>query len=209
MLYKHFPRREYAETLISGVVRFGSLDYYRSIEDAARGDPTEGTAVARHWSEGREAVVLGADGIRVIDSPGEVTRTSQAGNAVFIVCFTLEPSHSTQKLGKFLVEISDPRVFIDHIRGSLDPSCRWQRNAVVHGWHVEYDKGELCSQEGEHDPLRISVTQKPREYADQKEFRIVLISRATYARKADGTADIPDFLYVKLNQLPLYITGRF
>jgi hypothetical protein len=180
-VFRYFNHESHAESFLAGAVRFGSLDRYVRIEDDRRRDETEGQGLVREWRDDRQAaLVSGREAGRTIASPGHVERHSEVGNPVFILCFTRPPlEHS--KFGPFAVEILDSKRLVDDIHSSLDATCKWQKNATITIWEVDYDKGE-ATQTTKRDPLRLAVAQKPPWFIDERETRIVLISHNIVVR---------------------------
>jgi len=179
VLYKCFSNSEYASAFLRGQVRFGSLSFYRRIEDPGRGDADEGYGRAREWRDDRTAVVTQGSNAREVNSPGEVVRHSELGNPVFICCFT-EPreedwSKIKREFGSYVVQIDDQDRLCQDIHAALDHSCEWQKNAATVMWSVTYDKDQLVSDK-DFDPVRRSVAQKSGKYSYQAESRVVLIS---------------------------------
>lgn len=86
-----FRKREHADRFLAGQVRFGHLGYYRSLEDAGRGDPGEGRGHHHEYRAGRSAVRIAGGESRETLSPGMVSVHTECGNDVFICCLTLPP----------------------------------------------------------------------------------------------------------------------
>jgi hypothetical protein len=131
-------------------------------------------------------MVITGSAAEMVDSPGEVNVNSQFGNYVFICCCTLPPDDKwapvIRDFGEFVVRISDPQRFIKDIRAALSSEDRWQQNASVELFPVEYSKDELVqtrdTAQRQNDAMRLAIAQKLPKYSHQFEHRIALISYA-------------------------------
>lgn len=166
--YKYFTEERFAHALIrKGVMRFGSLQYYRSLEDGGiRGDPKDGTL---HYapSDGFEVTIV-ADGRKLVG-----TAFSTAAQNMFIYCLSNELSaERADEFGPFCVEITDPDTIVSRLRTRVYAASRLDYARVVYG-ETEYRPYDKIPGVDWASPERV-VLIKPPEYASQKETRIVL-----------------------------------
>lgn len=114
-LYRCFRERAYAHEFLSGKIRFGYLQHYRTNYEGARRDVDEGDGRIREWQNDRSVVKITGSAAEMVDSPGEVNVNSQFGNPVFICCLTAPPDDKwapvIEDFGEFVVRISDPQRF--------------------------------------------------------------------------------------------------
>lgn len=167
-LFKYFSQESHALAFIQkGVMRFGSLAYYRGIEDGGvRGDPKDGTL---HYapSEGLEITMV-ADGRKLTG----VSFTT-AAESMFVYCVSGDISAERAKdFGAFCVEILDPDAIVRRILARASPASKLDY-ARVHMGATEYRPLDKIPDVDWAFPERV-VLIKPPEYAEQNETRIVL-----------------------------------
>jgi len=122
-VYRVFKSREFAERFLAGEIRFGSLEYYRGVEDGGRGDRTEGHGLHREYRKDRKAVRLSPAGAEEFVSPGDVSVHSEVGNHVYVCCLTQPPDEAAWKqvradFGEFVVEIDDAERLQQNVQAS-------------------------------------------------------------------------------------------
>jgi len=158
-LLRFLAKEEYAQSLIAGEVRFGRLEYYKTIEDSRR-DEAEGTA-AFDWSASNpvhyQGVSLNSHFILCTSHP-EVDR------AVLIKRFT----------APYIVRINDPLALLERISAAWSADPRALGLCAIHP--VVYNKGEtLEPTPALIPPQNYPYCQKPKNPFDvEKEFRYVL-----------------------------------
>jgi len=155
---RFLEKEDHAESFIAGKVRFGRLDYYKTMEDSRR-DETEGTA-AFDWSTGSP---IHYEGVSL--------------NSHFLLC-TAHPESDrsvlVERFGSYIVRINDPIALLKRINAVWRADSRASGLCVIHP--VEYNKGEAL----EPTPFLIPPTnysycQKPRmPFEIEREFRYVL-----------------------------------
>lgn len=206
-LFRCFNEGAHAEEFLQGRIRFGRLDAYTTIEDESRRDGTEGRAVVREWRGDRLAarVSAGGNSAELVSSPGEVTRHTEFGNAVFLCCCTAPPDDAWDRIrgqfGAHVVEIADPRAFCNDLGFALPTGDAWLDKALLMLLPAEYTKGELVPRE--RDPLdraiELAIAQKPPNLAYQHEYRLALISNEPTPSLADRThPQPPEHVYVDI-----------
>lgn len=167
-LYKYFNDECHARAFISkGQMRFGSLDYYRGIEDGGvRGDPRDGML---HYSPaGGLEITMVADGRKLSG-----TAFTTVAERMFVYCASNDISAERAKdFGRFCVEIADPDAIVYRLKARESTSSRLDYGRVFMG-ATEYRPLDQIPAADWTFPERV-VLIKPPEYADQNETRIVL-----------------------------------
>jgi hypothetical protein len=158
-LLRFFTQEDHARSFMAGKVRFGLLEYYKTIEDL-RQDETEGVA-AFSWRT----------------RPTPVHYTGSSVNAHFILS-TVHPeadrSVLTRRFGRYIVRINDPVALLERI------NAVWRAHPWASGHcaikPVVYNKGEsLEPTPSLIPPWEYSYCQKPRkDFVMEREFRYVL-----------------------------------
>jgi len=208
-LFRCFRERFYADEFLSGKIRFGYLQHYRTNYESPRRDVDEGSGRIREWRGDRQAAVITGTATEIVESPGEVSVDSELGNFVFICCLTAPPDDKwapvIRDFGEFVVRISDPQRFLLDIQAALSDDDQWQHHASVELFPVEYSKDELVPARGpaqrQNDAIRLAIAQKLSKYSYQFEHRIALIS---YALPIPDDAQAgrlpPEHLYVNIGR---------
>ena len=171
-LFRYFSEERFARAFIQkGVIRFGSLEYYRSIADGGiRGDLKDGSL---HYapSDGIEITML-ADGRKLTGS--SFTTTAQN---MFVYCLSNEFSvERSNDFGAFCVEISDPEAIVRRLKARASVTSKLDYDSV-HIGAVNYRSLDAIPGTDWAFPERV-VLMKPPEFATQKETRIVLPVKA-------------------------------
>jgi hypothetical protein len=167
-LFKYFSDERHALALIrKGEMRFGSLAYYRGIEDCGvRGDPKDGML---HYApaEGIEITMV-ADGRKLTG-----TAFTTAAESMFVYCASNDISaERVGDFGQFCVEITDPGAIVRRLKARVSASSRLDYGRVGIG-ATEYRTLDQIPAADWAFPERV-VLIKPPEYAGQNETRIVL-----------------------------------
>jgi len=208
-LYRCFKEKAYADEFLSGKIRFGYLPHYRTNYEGARRDADEGVGRIREYRRDRTAAVITGSAVEMVDSPGEVSVSSQFGNLVFICCLAAPPDDKwapvIEDFGEFVVRISDAQRFCSDIQAALSDKDRWQHHASVELIPVEYSKDELVptrdAAQQQNDVMRLAIAQKLPKYSYQFEHRIALISYAPpIPDDAEAGALPPEHLYVDIGR---------
>jgi hypothetical protein len=167
-LFRYFPEERYARDFIrKGVLRFGSLAYYRGIEDGGiRGDPKDG---ALHYApHGGLEITMIADGRKLTGG----SFTTKAEN-MFIYCMSGDlSSERSKEFGAFCVEIMDPDAIVRRLKARANPTSKLDYTSVQMG-QVSYRPVDQIPGTDWAFPERV-VLMKPPEFASQNETRIVL-----------------------------------
>lgn len=167
-LFQYFSKECYARALIfKGEMRFGSLDYYRGIEDGGvRGDPRDG--MLHYAPAGGIEITMVADGRQLT-----ATEFTTAAESMFVFCASNDISAERAKdFGQFCVEIADPEAIVRRLQARASASSRLDYNRV-HMGATEYRPLDQIPAADWAFPERV-VFIKPPDYAGQNETRIVL-----------------------------------
>ena len=181
-LLRFIEQKEYALQFIAGQIRFGLLDYYRSIEDSRRDD--------------KEGLVSGVWGQE--ESDQNIRYRGRSMNPYYILC-TAHPNVDvpmmTAKFGAFIVCINNPLALLERIRPV------WKKHPLAFADNariapVVYNKDELLKMDPSlHVPPEYSYSQKPKSKKDEQEFRYVLTCTYSNANRDLGddiTLDVGD-----------------
>jgi len=175
-LYKAFSKKEYAEEFCSGKIRFQTLEYYKDIENSERIDRSEGIS---------EITTLGES---LIVDPRNRTMTSVPGiekvyaptfeKAHFIYCLSLPknggPDPELEKFGSYFVKLNCPSIFLTDLAIAMQSDDKLSVNPpCMEATRVVYDKFEHYIAKPRISKLnRMRWAQKPRDYAQEREYRI-------------------------------------
>lgn len=167
-LFKYFNDESYARAFMrKGEMRFGSLAYYRGIEDGGvRGDPKDG--MLHYAPAGGIEITMVADGRKLTG-----TAFTTAAESMFVYCASNDMSAERAKdFGQFCVEITDPDAIVRRLKGRASTSSRLDYGRV-HMGEADYRPLDQIPAVDWAFPERV-VLIKPPEYAEQNEARIVL-----------------------------------
>jgi len=175
-LYRAFPKREYAEEFCSGRIRFQTLEYYKSIEDAERVDRTEG--VGEVTAPG-ESIVVDLENKQLISVPGtESIHAPTFRKSHFIYCFSLpkngKPDPELYKFGSYIVKLDCPAILLKDLAVAMQLDERLNVNPpCLESAKVIYDKFEHYPSKPKRNKLnRIRWFQKPSHYVAEREYRV-------------------------------------
>jgi len=154
---RFFRQESHARSFVTGQIRFGSLDRYRTIEGARR-DETEGR-VSLLWN---------------LENP--VYCQSSSLNPFYI----LSSSHLDadrrvlrQRFGEHVVEIEDTRALLERINIQRKAHPAFLTECTIEA--VPYDKDKLVDPKPYLiPPYEYSCCQKPRRFEDEREIRYIL-----------------------------------
>jgi hypothetical protein len=167
-LFKYFNDESYALAFIrKGEMRFGSLAYYRGIEDGGvRGDPKDG--MLHYAPAGGIEITMVADGRKLTG-----TTFTTAAESMFVYCVSNDRSADrATDFGAFCVEITDPEAILRRLKACASASSRIDYDRV-HMGATEYRPLDQIPAADWAFPERV-VLIKPPEYTGQNETRIVL-----------------------------------
>lgn len=167
-IYKYFAEERFADAFMKrGEMKFGSLSYYRAIEDGGRrGDPKDGTL---HYAppDGLEVTRV-TDGRKLTG----VSFTTAAQN-MFVFCVSNELSADRARdFGHFCVEITDPDALVERLKARAHTSSKLDYARTIFGL-VEYRPLDKIPGVDWAFPEKV-VLMKPPEYAIQAESRIAV-----------------------------------
>lgn len=167
-LFKYFANESYALAFMrKGEMRFGSLAYYRGIEDGGvRGDSRDG--MLHYAPAGGIEITRVADGRKLTGAA-----FTTAAESMFVYCASNDISaERAWDFGLFCVEIADPDAIVRRLKGRASASSRLDYDRV-HIGATEYRPLDQIPAADWAFPERV-VLIKPPEYAGQNETRIVL-----------------------------------
>lgn len=151
----------------------GEIGTYTRIEDAIRQDATEGAAhiktiepvVSAHFpTDGSEPFETTAVGEKS-------SHASFASNLIYILCCSLKKPNG--KHGSYSIKVNDPKALAKDISAYLE-TLPWKVFGGVEGVRIEYTKGEIRDKvPNGFDLVRLSYAQKPEEFSEEEEFRLV------------------------------------
>lgn len=170
-IFKYFSNERYARTFMrKGEMRFGSLAYYRGIEDGGvRGDPKDG--MLHYAPAGGIEITMVADGRKI-----KGTTFTATAESMFVYCASNDLSaERARDFGLFCVEITDPDTIVRRLKLRAYASSRLDYDRV-HIGATEYRPLDQIPAADWAVPERV-VLVKPPEYAGQNETRIVLPSK--------------------------------
>lgn len=159
LLYRAFTDLCHAQQFVDeGRFRIGRLDKYRTVENAARVDSSEGLG---HYVD--------ADGI---------SEHFEFGNAIYILCCSSENVDLAvlrRKMGPFVIQINDPEQLARDIAAFLH-----ENNVKLFGEiqcrMVSYTKGKLnIDKLDAMERAELSIVQKPPFFAEDCEQRLYAI----------------------------------
>lgn len=167
-LFKYFANECQARALMrKGEMRFGSLAYYRGIEDGGvRGDPRDG--MLHYAPAGGIEITMVADGRKLTG-----TAFTTASESMFLYCASNDISAERAKdFGQFCVEIAEADAIVRRLQARASASSRLDYGRV-HMGATEYRPLDQIPAADWAFPERV-VLIKPPDYASQNETRIVL-----------------------------------
>lgn len=182
-LYKYVENLEFANSLCSGDVYFGTLSKYRSIEQTERGDKHEGTfkeVVNLEFGDGdpeEKQRMLKRLGYNFHEASGVITNdiVQTISHDAYIFCTALNPLGEKQRsvFGKYCIEISDAYEFYKCIDLSF--------NVLYQGLPYESGCGPIEYESRESEAKNFFLKElafiKPNHFREQFEFRYLLRPR--------------------------------
>ena len=185
-LLRFFKERAHAEQFMAGSVRFGLLDYYKEVEDEARKDAAEGAGSFTAPAESVTTIKVDKNGdtISVDEAPGDVHHQVDFGNPTYIVSCSDPRKAAVEKLrekfGPHVVRITDPVRLGQDITDKIAEydNTHPLAGSVVECAEVTYDKGQRRKVEQDKwEVLRTAYAQKPAEFSEEYEYRLVVFRR--------------------------------
>ena len=169
-LLRFLQEELYAESFIAGKMRFGRLDYYKTIEDSRR-DETEGTA-AFDWKTSHP---VHYEGVSLNSHPVLCTTHPEVDRSIL----------SERWKSPHIVRINDPLALLERINAVWSADSRASGLCVI--YPVEYNKGEVLEPTPWLiPPANYSYCQKPRfPFAIESEFRYVLTCKVDAYRASE------------------------
>jgi hypothetical protein len=177
-LVRYFKREEHARQFISGQIRFGLLDSYRTVEDR-RKDETEG-CVSFYWNKKAPQIVI--ENGRIVahaESDQNIHYSGPSINPHFVLCTShpdADPLVLKEKFGRIVVSINDPATLLSRIKNAW-ANHAWAFEGCAFVAPVVYNKGELLEPNpGLVGPPEYSYSQKPRvPFQEEREYRYILL----------------------------------
>ncbi len=175
-LYRGFDKKEHAEDFVNrGKVRFGSFEYYRSIENQHIKDSTEGTAYTTKFSSHAKIHLT-------LYSDGSESTTAEAGlmncdtkTHGFIYCCskpTVNLNYIRNQLNKPNIVEIETQQFLDNINKYI--KCN-NLNYSIDVKEVIYNKDERPQIENDEEIRELAFIQKPNKFYEEEEIRFILI----------------------------------
>ncbi len=175
VIYKIFDEKKYALNLINqGEFKVGTVRSFKTIEDSARRDESENSAI---YQCKEEHLSVDKDG-NLTRSIGIVTTTVGAGgDDSFIYCMTAPQSgdiaHTQRKFGKFYVRIKDVAQFLKDFQIAIDNNKTLSELGTTLDYSmVSYTKNTYLGALTREELLRLGWSQKPDAFKSEHEFRI-------------------------------------
>jgi len=178
LCYKAFKCKEYAEDfIVRGTFRMGCQFSYKSIEDKARCDPTEGSGLIKTpgivtcfgFSQDRAEKPI------CLQKMGYRKETSELCNPRFCFCTCLQDvnrDHMKKSFGKYIVEINNPKKLAEDINDYFTSNEEGKFSIV--GCNVIYNKGQESDRQlTKNEIVDLPYKQKPESFSADCEFRIV------------------------------------
>lgn len=182
LLYRFFSKREHRDQFLQGLIRFGSLERYRVIEDEQRKDEHEGKARGKYKTDKMMYLNISNETGKVIErglKEGVIHITGDSPNKYFIVAMADErvDLNELSKFGKYGVKINNLEKFLDLLNKKSD--FPWKVGKILLE-QVRYDKDDFITMEGDspHLPYWYYFAQKPASFAKECEWRVVLTGSA-------------------------------
>ena len=182
-LLRFFKKKEHAEQFLAGVIRLGSLCYYKFDADQERNDPSEGRGLITAPVENVVTVKTNTDfdRIEISEAPGNRSYNASYAVPLYILSCT-DPQKADiaklkKKLGKHVVQITDPRQLGQQLTdrfSKLDSTDPFY-GMIVQCFRVRYDENEHQDTEPTTPELfELSVAQKPAKFSEQCEVRLAV-----------------------------------
>jgi hypothetical protein len=177
--YRAFDSEEYAKYFLdNGSFLLRCIYYYRSIENKARRDTTEGHGHTKEPGMVTTCWVSPNPTERTIceRKQGHQEHHIEPGNALYLFCMS-EPhvniDHMRKNFGKHIVKINNPRKFAEDI---YDYLFSIGQNVIINGCKIVYNKGQKLDRVLENNTrLDLPFKQKSESFKPDCEFRIVAI----------------------------------
>jgi len=177
--YKAFECKEYAEDfMVRGTFRMGCQFFYKSIEDKARCDPTEGSGsikvpgIVTYYGFSPDH----AEEPICLQKMGHREESSGLSNPRFCFCTSLPDvdRNHMKTLGKYIVKINNPRKLAEDINDYF--TSNEEEKFLIVGCNVAYNKGQESDRQlTKNEIVDLPYKQKPEIFSADCEFRVVAI----------------------------------
>ncbi|MBW8000573.1 MAG: hypothetical protein FVQ80_00945 [Planctomycetes bacterium] len=177
--YRAFECKEYAEDFMDrGTFRMGCQLGYKTMENEARCDPTEGSglikvlAIVTSYSFSNDST----EEPICSQEMGYREESSKQCNPKFCFCTSLpEVDRNHMKtFGKYIVKINNPRKLAEDINDYF--TNNEEGKFLIVGCYITYNKGQKVDRPHlKNEILDMSYKQKPESFSDDREFRIVAL----------------------------------
>lgn len=182
-LYRFFDKKEYRDQFVQGSIRFRNLEFYKKTEDVKRRDVDEGKARGKYKTEKMMYLKISNKTGKVLErgyKAGTIFITGDSPNRYFIVALagkSVDLKAISKKFGRYVVKVNDVGKFLE----LLNNNCKfsWKVGKIILE-QVKYDKDNYITMEenNPHLPVGYHFAQKPVDYAEECEWRIVLTGSA-------------------------------
>lgn len=157
-VFRAFSEQEHADQFLSGLLRFGSIYFYKRQKDW-RGDKTEGLS-------------------HVVAESGN--HYAMFAKTTPYICSLSKSRKAAERLEdvKYIVHIDNLRALTERIDAALSshPNRYWGQ---LDCGHVQYDKSDRqLSEISSIELARLASFQKPESYSKEDEFRLVILARS-------------------------------
>lgn len=175
-LYRSFDKLKYAEEFCSGKIRFQALENYKSIEDVLRADSAEGFGEV---TVPGESILVNTTNKTLTSVPGvETVFADTFKKSHYIYCLSLPNNGGfgadIVKFGKYIVKLNCPSLFFKDLAIALQRDPKLTVNPpCLEATRVVYDKYSHYKAKPKSSKLdRIRWSQKPKEFEQEREYRI-------------------------------------
>lgn len=205
-VYRAFAKKSYAEDFaLRGRFRMGNLRVYSTLEDVQRHDASEGQGQFQRLGMVTSVDFFAdSDETSITEAPGYVHTQTELLNPKFLLSCSLagvDLAYLRSKFGAGLVRIDNPQKLAQEISSYLE-DLPHQFAGGVEGCVVHYNKGgEVRTGLSNIASTRLSYSQKPARFNQEKEFRLVTIAMGT-----PGSWLNVDYLPIDLDRTLDYVT---
>ena len=195
-LYRSFDKEEYAREFVEqGRFRIGLLEKYKQIEsNGSRSDPDEGISCLQLEGNVSKVTLNSAGGVKSVSKePGYVDSEMTLINLKYILCCSgpdVDMNHLKEKYGEYIIRLNNPcslaQEIASYFRDNSIPIIgkpKWAK--------VRYDKGSISKEQlTNEEHVRLSYSQKAPKFANDKEYRLVVIMSGVSSRGNHITVDL-------------------
>ena len=182
-LFRFFEKRCHAEEFVSGRIRLGHINVYKSIENNALRDESEGTS-SIIWDQPAPEYTIDKNTSEIVGKTISSTKKIKSEGTLITQFYLLCTSSLRANKGKvasklnknYMVEINDPSGLLELFRQCWIkiPYSLNILNDIVELKKVSYDRGKLMKPNKYLvEPFDILSTQKSPDNKDEYEYRFI------------------------------------